>query len=143
MMSLKFQHFLNPSLMCQIYAQNYPLKKLGAIIRGQGTCSTCQSFNLTYHERTTCRHGYIRARTIAIGTCTYQSSEQTMVLTCHNACTNVPRSFCTYPDLFCPPPKNELVNRSCKRVVVLSSFISASFHLILLDFSDYTLLTEA
>ena len=25
----------------------------GAIIRGRGTCSTCQSFDLTYHERTT------------------------------------------------------------------------------------------
>ena len=40
---------------------------MGAIIRGRRTCSTWQSFNLTYHEPTTCRHGYIADH----GTCTY------------------------------------------------------------------------
>ena len=42
------------------------LQNAGAIIRGRGTCSTCQSFNLTYRERTT----FIDIYGLN-GTCTY------------------------------------------------------------------------
>ena len=64
-------------LFFYLYLNNYK-QITGAIIRGRGTCSTCQSLNLTYHKRTRCRHGYKALWYVHIprtdhGTCMYHS----------------------------------------------------------------------
>ena len=68
------------------YSQSVLVFYLGAIIRGRSTCSTCQSFNLTYHEHSTCRHGYIALWYVHVprtdhGKCTYHSYRYVHVLT--------------------------------------------------------------
>ena len=75
--------------------------KRGAIITGRSTCSMCQSFNLTYHEGTTCRHGYIALWYVHIPRIDHGINT--------SAHTNVPHSSARTLTSFVHPPRKRAV----------------------------------